>query len=233
MMKPEKFKPYAARVTYGSVFPHCIVAAEAFEGYMVVYERPAMPEIGPLGLGVSALWWHKDRVSTPKGAIIRDENTTLQVGIARIKKAMLTHGAVAEAVTLIGAISPFTDKELKTMAEKLKGKAAPAKTDKAPAKGKGADKAAPATKGKGNPEALAKARAASEGKRAEMRLKKIKALKKPKEIEAREGTFRHRMLTDLLASKTVGDFYDAAKGDDKYDAGCLRFAEGAGYVTVG
>lgn len=228
-MKKDKFKPYAGRITYQTSFPQCVVAAETFEGFMVVYERPAMPEIGPLGLGVNCLWWHKDRVTGPRPSVTVDENTTLQVAITRIKKAMLTYGAVAEAVVLIGAISPFTEKELTIMAEKLKGKAPaadakPAKAAKAPAAAK---------PNKGNPEALKKAREASDGKRAEARLQKIKALKKPKDIEARPGTFRHQMLTDLLNAKTVGEFYDSAKGDAKYDAGCLRFAKEAGYVTVG
>lgn len=224
--KAAGFKPFAAKLTYSTLFPNCIVAAESFEGYLVVYERPAMPEIGPLGLGVCCLWWHKDRVDCPKASVIRDENTTLQVAITRIKKSMLDHGAVAEAVQLIGAISPFEEKELKIMAEKLKGKAAPAKdtAKKAPAKGgaKGGNK--------GNPEALAKAQEAAAGKRAEMRARKIKPLKKVKDIEAREGSFRHQMLQDVLAAKTVGDFYDAA---EKNDAGCLKFAIDNGYVSVG
>lgn len=150
---------------------------------------------------------------------------------------MLNHGAEAEAVRLIGELSPFTKKELQTMADKLKSKGKPAD---AAAKGKGktapaaAADAAPATKakGKGNPEALKKAQEASAGKRAEARAKKIKALKKPKDIEAREGSFRAQMLTDLLGcnGKTVGDFYEM---NDKYDAGCLRFATEAGFVSVG
>ena len=109
------------------------------------------------------------------------------------------------------------------MADKLskKGAAAP----KADTKAKGGDK----PKAKGNPEALAKAREASAASREASRARKIKPLIKPKDIAAREGTFRHQMLTDLLAAKTVGDFYDAG---EKYDAGCLRFAVENNIVSV-
>lgn len=229
MKSTDKFKPYPG-IRRDGLFNRCIVIAATFRGALVIYERPAMPELGRLGTGVCCMDWHEDHL--PGGVypnITLDEKTTLQSSIARIKEVMLKHGAQAEAVRLIGELSPFTDKELNIMAEKLKGKTPAAKVEKAPK----ADKAAAPAKAKGNPEALAKARAASDGKRAEARLQKIKPLKKAKEIEAREGTFRHRMLSDLLAAKTVGDFYESAKGDDKYDAGCLRFAEGAGYVTVG
>lgn len=116
------------------------------------------------------------------------------------------------------------------MAEKLKAKRSTAKADADGLK-TAAKKAPVAKKGssggkRGNPEALAKARAArSSGPDT----RKITALKKPKDITARAGTFRHNMLTDLLNSKTVQDFRDKNKA---YDAGCLRYAIDAGYVSV-
>lgn len=157
---------------------------------------------------------------------------------AQFKERAKVHGATPEAVRLLGLLCPVTKEEANIMAEKKlapkKGDAEALKTaaKKAPVGGPKTE-AAP-KKPRGNPEALAKAREQNAGKQAELRAKKIKALKKPKEIEAREGSFRHTMLTDLLSSKTVGEFYDKSPADSKskYDAGCLRFAEGAGYIEL-
>jgi len=229
------FEPFAARVRHQTPFPRVIVAAEGFEGFMVVYERPAMPELMELGLGVTVLWWHKDRINTPLGYASRDENTTLQDALVRIKKSMLSYGATAEAVMLIGAISPFTTEELNIMAEKLARKTLPADPKVKPVGGGGAV-VAKASRAAAAKEGLEpKPKEAGENKRAAARLVKIKALKKIKEIVAREGTFRLEMLTAVLTAKTVGEFYEMSpmEGKSKFDASCLRFAEEHGYVSLG
>ena len=102
-------------------------------------------------------------------------------------------------------------------------KAAAAKADKAPAAKK------EAAKPKGNPEALKKAHEAAAGKRAEMDARKIKPLIKPKDNPAREGTFRHTMLNDLLGAKTVGEFKAM---NEKYDSGCIKFAVDNEYIAL-
>lgn len=166
--------------------------------------------------------------------IIADKDPT--VVALSLKDRANAQGATPEAIRLIGLITPISKEELNTMAKE--NKLSPKKGDveglksaakKAPVGG------ATAAKGKkGNPEALEKARAINAGKQAEMRAKKIKALKKPKDITAREGSFRHTMLTDLLSCKTVGEFYDKSPTDSKskYDAGCLRYAEGAEFIEL-
>lgn len=151
-----------------------------------------------------------------------------------LRSQALKGGATPEAIRLLHkATGAFTKREENEMAEKLKAKKT---TKSADTEGlKGAAKAAPVAKkdakgntgGKrGNPEALAKARAA---RSAGPDTRKITALKKPKDIAARAGSFRHQMLTDLLSSKTVQDFRDK---DKKYDAGCIRFAQEAGYISL-
>lgn len=218
-----KFKPYAALLTAGKFVPNCIVAAETFMGVRVVYERPAMPELGSLGLGVLVAEWHERYLpeNNTFPAFSRDENTSLQSGILRIKRSMLDHGATAEAVRLIGELSPFTAKELNSMAEKLKGKAAAPK----------ADKAAPA-KGKGNTEALAKAREARTAEGAKD--KKYKVLTKLKDIKLRENSWTEAMTTAIVNNTST----DAAKaeiaehkefGDRRLD---FKWAADKGYIST-
>lgn len=140
-----------------------------------------------------------------------------------LRSKALESGATPDAIRLLSrATGAFTKKEEKEMTEKLAKKTAPKKADKEGLKA--AAKAAPVggKKRAGNADALKKAR---EAKGPDNR--KIKALIKPKEIKAREGTARHKMLTDLLASKTVQEFRD--KG---YSAGDLNYAIGADIVSV-
>ena len=151
-----------------------------------------------------------------------------KIHLAWLREQALRGGATPDAIRLLGAIKPFSKKEVADMAEKLKSKSA-AKADKDGLKS--AAKKAPVAKksggGKrGNPEALAKARAArSSGPDT----RKITTLKKAKDIGAREGSYRHTMLTDLLSSKTVQEFRDK---NSKYSAGDLRYAESAGYIKL-
>lgn len=147
-----------------------------------------------------------------------DENTSLQSFLAGIKEEMLTHGATALAVQWVLEFEPaaFTEKELNTMADKLKGKGAPAKKTetKAPAKGKG------------NPEALEKARAARAEANAGPDKRKISVLKKPH--GARDGTTRANLLDTIYKSKTVQDAIDA--GVKKSD---VSWAARAEYISIG
>jgi hypothetical protein len=144
----------------------------------------------------------------------------------------LESGATPDAIRLLSkATGTFTKKEEKEMAEKLKAKGAAkapksANTDELKEAAKSAPvaaKDAPA-KRKGNPEALAKARAA---RQTGPDNRKIKGLVKAKDLTAREGSTRRKMLEDLLSSKTVQEFRD--KG---YSAGDLNYATSAGVVSV-
>lgn len=181
-----------------------------------------MPELGRLGMGVSALWQHKDLFDGARPAIVPDENTSLQSSIASIKKAMLDHGAVAEAVQLVGAIEPFSKGELSIMAEKL-AKKAPAKAE--------AKKPAAGGKPKGNTEALAKARAERTAKAAENR--KYKHAVKLKDVSLREGSWTEFMVQTILSHNTTDEAKaEAAKskefGDKKLD---FTWAANKGYIT--
>jgi len=157
--------------------------------------------------------------------------------LQELKAKALRHGATLEAIQLLGTLMSLSKPEEATMAQtKLSSKATPDKEGlKAAAKStpvNPAKKATPAAKAdapakpKGNVAALQKAREARAAKGPDER--KIKVLNK--KHTAREGTFRATMLEDLFASKTVAEF--RAK-DSKYDAGCLKFAVDAGYVSVG
>lgn len=151
----------------------------------------------------------------------------------RLKVIALREGATPEAIRCLRRVVSIVKNEEEYMAEKLKAKGGTKKTadkdglkeaaKKAPV-ARGAAAGETGTKKRGNADALKKAR---EAKGPDTR--KIKALKKPKDIEAREGTFRRKMLEDILAAKTVAEWREK---NSKYDSGCLKFAVDNGYVSV-
>lgn len=138
------------------------------------------------------------------------EETTLQSFLLGIKREAVEHGAQAEAVQLLGELSPFDDKEMIIMAEKLakKGAAKPAakkETAAKPAKAAAPKKEAAADAGPDK--------------------RKIAVLKKPH--GAREGTKRADLLDTIYKAKTVQDAVDAgvAKND-------VAWAAREGYISV-
>lgn len=138
------------------------------------------------------------------------KETTLQSFLLGIKSEAVEHGAQAEAVQLLGELSPFDDKEMKIMAEKL---SKPAGKPKPAAKKETAAKPAAAKK------ASAPAADAGPDKR------KIAVLKKPH--GAREGTKRADLLDTIYKAKTVQDAVDSgvAKND-------IAWAAREGYIAV-
>lgn len=208
--------------------PHCIVMRASMGGFFVVYERPAVPEIGYLGLGVSCLWHPGYQVDGSHPSIVRDENTSLQSALTRIKKVMLSHGATAEAVEFVGALAPFSQEELEVMAAKLSKKPAAKAETKAKA---ASEKKAPAGKPKGNADALAKAREERAAKAAENR--KYKTLVKLKDLSLREGTWTEAMVQAILGNNTTDDAKAAVAkhsefGDRKPD---FSWVEKKGYIS--
>jgi hypothetical protein len=157
----------------------------------------------------------------------------LQTHLTALRRNALEYGATPEAIRLLGSVEPWTKKEEATLAEKLKakGKATPNKdalkeaATTTPVAKKNTAAAEP--KKRGNPEALRKAR---EARSSGPDTRKIKALIKSKDIAARAGTFRHQMITDALASKTVAEFREK---NPKYDAGCVRFLTENNIVSLG
>jgi hypothetical protein len=156
----------------------------------------------------------------------------IQTHLAALRRNALEYGATPEAIRLLGSLEPWTKKEEATLSEKLKakGKASPNKdalkeaATSTPVAKKNTASAEP--KKRGNPDALRKAR---EARASGPDTRKIKALIKPKDIAARAGTYRHTMISDLLAAKTVQEFRDK---NPKYSAGDLRYAIGANIVSV-
>lgn len=209
-----------------------VVAARSFESWVLVYRDIACVP----SWGQTVVHTHyaldaaiaRGRYYTPA-----DANFELQSILDGFREEILKFGGSPEAVTLLDPFLRFTKKEKDVMASKLEKKAeakaapakkaAAAKVEKAPAAKK------EAAKPKGNPDALKKAQEAAATKRSEMDARKIKPLIKPKENPAREGTFRHSMLNDLLGCKTVGEFKAM---NEKYDAGCIKFAVDNEYISL-
>lgn len=197
--------------------------------YSIAYDRVEVIDIPVSRVSTDANT--KDQHYVDGGHVMDGPAAMARTHLSWLRSQALKGGATPDAIRLLSkATGAFTKREEADMAEKLKAKKSAAKADgeglKAAAKktpvAKSTAKETP--KKRGNPEALKKAR---ESKGPDTR--KITALKKPKDIEARVGTFRHRMLADLLASKTVQEF----KAKDKaYDGGCLRFGINSGYVSV-
>lgn len=214
-----KFKPYAARHVIGGMIPLSLVIAETFMGKMVVKQQMHMPGFS-LGVVCHAIAdWDIAKAFVPA------ENTSLQSFVPKLKEAMVKYGASHEAVRLVGELSPFTQEELNSMADKLKSKTATAAAKTKPVGNGGkvaADKkAAP----KGNAEALKKAREATDGKRAEARTRKITVVNK--DHGARPGSKRATQLDIVIKAKTVQAALDA--GAEMVD---INFAAKEGFITL-
>lgn len=202
------------------------IVQRSFAGPFLSVLEIAVGQLGPLGSNTRYVISNQDPVKLAEQFV----------------KAAKQHGATPEAVRLMRAMVPIDEEEEREMAaaaKKLAPKVGDADTLKTAAKAAPAKKAPPpkavaAPKAAPADDRLAKGRAVLAEKGAAMRARKIKAVLKPKDITAREGTFRHQMLLDLLSSKTVGEFYEKTPADSKskYDAGCVRYAEGAGFIEL-
>lgn len=237
--KKLRYKEFRLCDRTGTIKGDILVVADSFEAYKVLYlDRDYSTNIGKRVVDGTIVATHVAsdfEASRKENTIYYRQQTSpelLASLIQTLRDTATRVGATPEAIRLLDVMLPFSEKEKKIMAEKLKAKASAAKPDKDGLKS--AAKKAPVAKGggnkgtakRGNAEALAKARAArSSGPDT----RKITKLKKAKDIEARDGTFRQRMLQDLLASNTVQDFRDK---DKAYDAGCLRYAQEAGYISL-
>lgn len=182
---------YAVRDPYSMVGATWLVLGPTFTGVRAVGYQPAYANGPMMGVADRVIHdWHL------KHYPIVEENSACASLLASIKEKMLAHGATPLAVQWVSELEPFTEEELRIMAEKLKTKGA------GKAAAKTAEKKAPAKK-TGNPEALAKAREASEGKRAEMNAKKIKFI--GKDVAVRENSVRAELKEAAKSAKTVGD----------------------------
>ena len=168
-------------------------------------------------------------------SIIDDENSPLQVVISGLKGEMLEHGATPLAVQWIGELSPFTEQEYNTMADKLTkpvGKGGALKAEK-PAKDDAADATPKAAKPKkaGNPAALEKAREKATAARGERDKLKITVNTDKKANPYREGSKAHATFELFKQHKTVGDVRAAAT--DAHDLGYINYASRDGHISLG
>jgi hypothetical protein len=158
--------PFSLEDRMGCLTSPIVAVEESFMAVRVVY-RQIFPEQRIVDHTIL-----RDHISVDRDTSYKDRTiyyvppaseNPIQTHIAALRRNALEYGATPEAIRLLGALAPWTDKEKKIMAEKLKSKASAAKPDKEGLKN--AAKAAPVGKGKaapkkGNAEALAKARAA-------------------------------------------------------------------------
>lgn len=179
-----------------------LVCAETFCGVVAVARCVYMPGVDLAVRKRVIMTWELARFSP----VPWSEENTLQSFLSGIKREAVEHGAQAEAVQLLGSLSPFTEKEMITMAEKLTKKSKPAPKKEAPAKKAPAPKAAAASSG-------------------EPDKRKIAVLKKPH--GAREGTKRADLLDTIYSCKTVQEALDA--GVSKND---VAWAARAEYIAI-
>lgn len=198
--------PYLVRDPNQLAGGHWLVCAPTFCGVVAVARCVYMPGVEMAVRKRVIMEWELPRFTV----VPWSEETTLQSFLLGIKREAVEHGAQAEAVQLLGELSPFDDKEMIIMAEKLAKKGAAKPAAKKEAASKPAKAAAP------------KKEAAAD---AGPDKRKILVLKKPH--GAREGTKRADLLDTIYKAKTVQDAVDAgvAKND-------VAWAAREGYISV-
>lgn len=209
----DKFKPYAAQdpaSVLGGRFGRVYVLAPSFCGVRAV-ERLCHVESQ---LGVRERYIPDSQLAHFRR--LDPQEFPLQSLLKELKEEMLLHGATPEAVMLVGDASPFTKKELNTMAQKLKTKTAGAAK-------KPAAKAPAAPKAEGDAPKKRGPRSSLDPKA------KITLTDKGKERLAKGGdTGAVKNLQALKDAKTVGKAQEAG-----LTAGDINYAARSGTITVG
>lgn len=223
----EGFAPYVVRDPTSFTGIRWAIVRETSLGVCAVAVVPFMPGVSMAVQDRVIPSWALQNYSTVT------EEGSLQSLLSDIRRAALAHGATPLAVEWLGTLSPFSEEELNTMAEKLKtkGAAKPAKPAAAKAE-KGAGK------GKGNPAALEKAREAAAGKRAETAGLPIKLLVKSKDSGLRGGRLAKLQAIETEKPKTVGDILGRTVTDESgkehtIDMGALRGMEKREHISIG
>lgn len=208
-----------------------LVVGESFQAYRVVYQdRYQFHNKICDGTTLFAHIAENFEASQKQNTIYYKQSTSpelLATLIAGYRKVALEEEATPEAIRLLGELQPWTTREERIMAEKLKSKASAAKPDKAGLKA--AAKSTPVAKGKGggkkgNADALARARAAKK-EAAGPDTRKITVLKK--DHGAREGSARANILNTIYKAKTVQAAIDAG-----VKSGDVAWASRAGYISL-
>lgn len=200
--KPKPFEPYVigdpTRLFSGK-FSRLAVLGRTFCGVHVVERLCHVPEVQEGVRHRTIMDWQ-----LPNYPVINNEEISLQSVLTELKEDALAHGATPEAIYLLGSHAPFSEKEYKEMAAKLKSKAA---AKKAPAK-KAATKAPKAEKTESGPDT-----------------RKITVVKK--DHGGREGTKRAAQLDIIYAAKTVQD-----ARDNGAEAGFISWAAREGLIKL-
>lgn len=205
--------PYAIISPVGGLLPLLLVVGRSFCGVRVV-ERTL--RVDPYAPSVRVRVLHDDQLKLYRKA---EQSACVQF-IVELKEELLAHLGTPDAVWWVHCISPFNNKEINIMAEKLKTKT-PAKT---------ATKA-PAAKKAGNAEGLKKAQEKAAGARAEMNAKKIKFI--GKEVSVREGSLREELKAAAKTAKTVGDLKQTGLSNGKnISAGDVSWMIEAGIIEL-
>lgn len=224
---PKKFKveavdpslPYLLRDPNQIAGGLWLVCSTTFCGVVAVSRRVFMPGVNMAVTKRVIMDWELPRfVPVPW-----TEETSLQSFLAGIKSEAVAHGADAEAVYLLGELSPFEPKEMNIMANKLKTKGA-----KPAAKAPKADKPAKAAKEKTGTAVPRVSANAS---------KKIQLLVKPKDSGLRGGRLaklqaiadnKPKLVSDILGTVVTDD----AGKEHKIDSGAISGMVKRGHIAL-
>lgn len=221
----ESSMPYLVRDPHQLAGGLWLVCALTFCGVEAVARQVYMPGVTYAVRRRIITDWELEKWSR----VAATEETSLQSFIEGLKAEAVAHGASAEAVHLLGQLSPFEEKELKIMAEKLKTKGAK------PAAKKTAEKA-PAKGGKGGAGA-AKLKEAAAARTSANHAKKIKLLIKPDASGLRGGRLAKLQAIADNKPATVGDIIgtvvtDEGGKDHKIDMGALTGMVKRGHIAI-
>lgn len=221
---PKKFKveavdpslPYLLRDPNQIAGGLWLVVSTTFCGVVAVSRRVYMPGVNMAVCKRVIMDWELPRfIPVPW-----TEETSLQSFVAGLKSEAVAHGADAEAVYLLGELSPFEPKEMNIMADKLKTKGAAPKAAKAP-------KAEKAAKEKGTAVPRVSANAS----------KKIQLLVKPKDSGLRGGRLaklqaiadnKPKLVSDILGTVVK----DEAGKEHKIDSGAISGMVKRGHIAL-
>lgn len=218
--KPQEgFQPYVvsnpASALGGSKFARLLIARATFCGVWAVARHPQMEPQPGVTARVIPEWQLSSYPKLPDTG-----ETSLQSVISELKKDSLLHGATHEAVELLGELSPFDEKELRTMAEKLTRK--------------GASKKAPAKEPKAKAPKAAKTPKADAAPAADKSYKHLVTPAKALE-SVREGTWTHRMVEIIMSHKSTAEAKAELAADKDYGDRRLDFnwaSNKKGFISV-
>jgi hypothetical protein len=224
--------PFSLEDRMGCLTSPIVAVEESFMAVRVVY-RQIFPEQRIVDHTIL-----RDHISVDRDTSYKDRTiyyvppaseNPIQTHIAALRRNALEYGATPEAIRLLGALAPWTDKEKKIMAEKLKSKASAAKPDKEGLKKRRQGRAR--RQGQGRTEE-GQRRGARQGTRARTGTGYAQD-QGADQGQGHQGAPRYVPPHDADRPAQQQDGRGVPrKGGGKYDAGCLRYATEAGIVSL-